>query len=97
MSVLNLDLKSLVHDHEKLKNVNHGVLLDALVEVLGTQILFQWIGLKKANKNVWNIISWDTRGGGWNPPPPPILDKNSPTRIGLKDIFMYNIYLHFQQ
>ena len=32
--------------HDELENVNR-VLLDALVEVSGTQILFHWIGLKK--------------------------------------------------
>ena len=38
-SALNLALKSLVR-HDELRNIHHGVLRDALVEVSGTQILF---------------------------------------------------------
>ena len=45
-SASNLTLK-LVMRHDELKNVNHGVLLGALAEVSGTNILFLWIGLKK--------------------------------------------------
>ena len=41
----NFELKMMMC-HDKLKNVNHGVLRDALVEVSGTPILFNWIGLK---------------------------------------------------
>ena len=41
---LKLALKLLMH-HNKLKNVNLGVLIDNLVEVLGTQ--FHWTRLKK--------------------------------------------------
>ena len=45
-SALNLTLK-LVVLHVELENMKHEVLRDALVEALGTQILFHWIGLKK--------------------------------------------------
>ena len=75
---LNLALK-LVVLHVELENVKHGVLHDALVEVSETQILFHWIGLKKLafNQVNYNIVHSA-------PHPQPILDKNSPTGIGLK-------------
>ena len=44
-SASNLTLKLVLH-HDELKNVNH-VVLGALVEVSGIQILFHWTGLKK--------------------------------------------------
>ena len=46
-SALTLILKLEIR-HDELEYVNHGVLRDTLVEVSGTQILFQWIGLKKS-------------------------------------------------
>ena len=56
-SVLNLALKSVVRNDE-LDYVKHGVLRDTLVEVLGTQILFHWIGIiKLAKKHVlYNLV-----------------------------------------
>ena len=87
-SALNLAFK-LVVLHVELENVKHGVLLDVLVEVSETQLLFHWIGIKKL---VYKINMWSTtllvnytpkyQGGGGGPQP--ILDKNSPTGIGLK-------------
>ena len=49
-SALNLALK-LVVLRDELESVKHGVLRDAHVESSGTQILFQWIGLKKLAHN----------------------------------------------
>ena len=43
-SALNLALTLVVH-HDELENVKHGALVN--VEVLGTQILFHWIRIKK--------------------------------------------------
>ena len=45
-SALNLALK-LMMSHDELEKVKHGVLLDALLEVWGTRILFHSIRLKK--------------------------------------------------
>ena len=45
-SALTLALKLMMR-HDELKNVKHGVLRGALVEVWGTQILFHSIRLKK--------------------------------------------------
>ena len=43
--------------HDELENVNHGDLLDVLVEVSGTQILFHLIGLEiLACKHVKNNL-----------------------------------------
>ena len=69
--------------------MKHGVLRDALVEVSETKILLHWIGLKKlAYKNVnYNIVcalySEIPGRDGIHPPPQPILNKNSPTELGL--------------
>ena len=85
-SALNLALQLVVLRVE-LESVKHGVLRDALVEVSGTQNLFHWIGLKKlVYKYVCElqhslcIMFRDTI-------PLPILDKNSPTVIGLTNNF----------
>ena len=79
-NALNLALK-LVVLHVELENVKHGVFCDALLEV--SETLFHWIGLKKlAGKHVnYNIVS--ALYPEIPPPPKPILDKNSPTGIGL--------------
>ena len=67
----------MVH-HDELDNVKHGVLRDTLVEVVGTQILFYWIRLKKlADKHVnYNLVCSlypEIPGGGRKgPSPPPI-------------------------
>ena len=65
-SALNLALK-LVLQYNELKNVKHGVLCDALVEVTATQNL--WIGLTKLpNFNLpCALYSEIPMGGGWNP------------------------------
>ena len=67
----------LVVIHVKLKNVKHGVLRDAPVEVSETQILFHLIGLKKlaytpVNYNIVCALYAEIPGGGGinNPPPP---------------------------
>ena len=72
-NALNLALKLAVL-HVELENVKHGVLLDALLGVSETQILFHWIRLKKlAYKHVnYNIVC------ALYPEKP---DKNSPTGI----------------
>ena len=56
-SALNFTL-NLVVLHVELENVKHGVLRDALVEVLRNSNPFHWIGLKKlAYKHVnYNIV-----------------------------------------
>ena len=85
---LNLALK-LVIRHDELENVNQGVLRDALVDILETQILFHWIGLKKLAYNIVHYHLRYQRGWGrWNPPPPylHILDEKRPTRIRFKSL-----------
>ena len=66
--------------HVELKNVKHGVLRDAPVEVSETQILFHLIGLKKlaytpVNYNIVCALYPEIPGGGGGesitPPPPP--------------------------
>ena len=90
-SALNLALK-LVVLHVELKNVKHGVVRDALVDVLRTQILFHWIGLKKLAINMcivhYNfVVHYILR---YHPPPPqPILDKNRTNGIGLVCLVIY--------
>ena len=69
-SALNLALK-LVVLHVELKNVKHGVVRDALVEVLRTQILLHWIGLKKLAMNMCIttfVVHYILR---YHPPPQP--------------------------
>ena len=76
-SALNLALK-LVLQYNELKNVKHGVLCDALVEVTATQNL--WIGLTKLpNYNLPCALYPEIpmgRGGGIHPTQP-ILDKKN--------------------
>ena len=48
---LNQALKLVVLNVE-VESVKHGVLLDALVEVSGTQLIFHWISLKHVNYNI---------------------------------------------
>ena len=80
--------------------MKHGVLHDALVEVSGTQNLFHWIGLKKltyedVNYNIVCALYPEIPGGGVEstPPPQPILDKNSPNRIGLSNLILIYVWL----
>ena len=65
-SALILALKLVVR-HDELENVNHGVLRDALVVVVGIQILLHNIKLRHY---LW-------RYQGVEHPPPPLLDKNN--------------------
>ena len=69
--------------HDKLKNVNHGVLLDVLVEVSGTQFLFHWIGCKNL-AYIWRYTSlymhYLLRYQGGVKAPPPYIKPEQPNK-----------------
>ena len=75
-SASNLTIK-LVMQHDELKHVNHVVIRGALLEVVGSQIQFQWFWLKK-----FVHLPLNDRGWGIMPPPPDfktsIFQKSSP-------------------
>ena len=87
----NLALKLVVR-HYELENVNHGVLIDILVEVLGAQILFHWIRLKKSinmfNNLVYALCSVILKGRGIKAPlPPTYIRQNKANRDRVKLAF----------
>ena len=63
-SASNLTIK-LVMQHDELKHVNHVVIRGALLEVVGSQIQFQWFWLKK-------FVHLPLNDGGWGIMPPPL-------------------------
>ena len=87
----NLALKLVVR-HYELENVNHGVLIEIPVEVLGAQILFLWIRLKKSinifNNLVYALCSVILKGRSIKAPlPPTYIRQNKANRDRVKLAF----------